>query len=130
MTGDGIKDKWPEDFNAYQSLNPEPDFNYFTKSIVKMWLDSTASGHPNERVKNINCPVLMVRGDNDPYLSLNDLLELSKMISRIYVLNIPFAGHYAFKDQKDIFMKCLWQFLNENRNLQVAKNIYSGINIE
>jgi pimeloyl-ACP methyl ester carboxylesterase len=114
MTGDGIREKWPEDFTAYQSLNPEPDFNRFTQLMVKMWLDSTATGHPDERVKDIHCPVLMVRGGHDTYISLDDFAELSRLIRRAYVLNIPFAGHYAFKDQKEIFLIALKQFLRES----------------
>lgn len=112
MTGDGISAKWPEDFYAYQRLNPEPNFNYFTESIVKMWLDSTASGHPNERINNILCPVLIVRGDNDAYVTLQDIADLSKWIKRTYILNIPFAGHYAFKDQREIFIASLKRFFD------------------
>lgn len=111
MTGDGIKAKWPDDYKAYASRNPEPDFNAFTTSIVKMWLDNTTAGYPNEKVENIRCPVLIVRGDNDPYITIQDVADLSRLIQHSTVLNIPFAGHYAFRDQKEIFLTCLNQFL-------------------
>jgi len=39
-------------YDAYQRLNPEPNFNVLTQTIIKMWLDSSSSDRPNEAAKN------------------------------------------------------------------------------
>ena len=112
ITGESWRKKFPATYDSYQKLNPKPDFDVLTQSVVNMWLDSTSSGYPNEAVKNISCPLLIVRGDNDHLLSKEAVIELSGLISNSSLLNIPFAGHAAFEDQKEIFMISLNEFLN------------------
>ena len=53
MTGSSVKEEFPHFFQSYQRLNPNPDFNLFTQSLVNMWLDPGNSGHPNENICNI-----------------------------------------------------------------------------
>lgn len=113
ITGQSWRKKFPATYDVYQELNPEPDFDLLAQSLVNMWLDSTSSGYPNEAVKNIRCPVLIVRGDDDHLLSGEALIELSGFMNNCRLLNIPFAGHAAFEDQKEIFMMSLNGFLNE-----------------
>lgn len=111
INGESWRKKFPDTYAAYQKLNPEPDFNFLADSIVKMWLDSNASGYPNEAVKNIFCPLLIVRGDDDHLISREAVVELSRLVKNSKLLNIPFAGHVAFEDQKEIFMISLNEFL-------------------
>jgi pimeloyl-ACP methyl ester carboxylesterase len=112
ITGESWRKKFPATYDAYQKLNPQPDFDCLTKAIIKMWLDSESSGYPNEAVKNIFCPLLIVRGDDDHLLSREAVVELSGLVKHSSLLNIPFAGHVVFNDQKDIFTTSLNQFLN------------------
>ena len=112
ITGESWRKKFPATYDAYQELNPEPDFDLLAQSLVNMWLDPTSSGYPNEAVKNIPCPLLMVRGDDDHLLSREAIIEFSGFIKNCRLLNIPFAGHAAFEDQKEIFMISLNEFLN------------------
>ena len=52
--------------------------------------------------------------DGPPLLFLHGGVSMprcSKMIKSSRLLNIPFAGHVAFGDQKDIFLTSLRQFL-------------------
>jgi pimeloyl-ACP methyl ester carboxylesterase len=113
ITGESWKKKFPATYDAYQKLNPEPNFDLLAQSIVKMWLDPNSSGYPNEVVKNISCPLLIVRGDDDHLVSKSAVVELSELVKNSRLLNIPFAGHAAFEDQKEIFMISLNEFLNE-----------------
>jgi pimeloyl-ACP methyl ester carboxylesterase len=64
-----------------------------------MALDRSAAGRPNESVKNISCPLLIVRGENDPIVTSSDIAELSKLVKNTSILNIPSAGHEAFQHQ-------------------------------
>lgn len=113
ITGKSWREKFPDTYDAYQRLNPEPDFDVLAQSVVKLWLDSSSSGYPNEAVKNISCPLLIVRGDDDHLVSRKAVVELSEVVKRSTLLNIPFAGHVAFEDQKEIFMIILNEFLEE-----------------
>jgi pimeloyl-ACP methyl ester carboxylesterase len=113
VTGESWRKKFPATYEAYQKLNPEPDFDFLAQSLVNMWLDSNSSGYPNEAVTNISCPLLIVRGDDDHLISRETVFELSGIVKNSRLLNIPFAGHAAFEDQKEIFMISLNKFLNE-----------------
>lgn len=118
ITGESWKKKFPSDFESYQRLNPQPDFNHLAKQLVAMWLDTSASGYPNERVKDISCPLFILRGENDPIVSEIGMAELSKTVPNALSINIPFAGHVAFKDQKEIFLIRLREFLS-NQHVKV-----------
>ena len=111
ITGEGRRIEFPHIYQSYQKLNPQPDFDALAESLVKMWLDPNASGHPNEAVKDISCPLLIVRGDEDHLLSREAVIELSRLVRGSMLLNIPFAGHMAFQDQKTIFAGILDEFL-------------------
>lgn len=113
ITADSWKAKFPESFESYQKLNPAADFAKLTTAMVAMWLDKTPTGFPNERVSMIHCPTLIVRGDNDHLFSRESVFEVAGLISNSALLNIPFAGHLAYEDQSEIFMKTLKQFLND-----------------
>lgn len=113
ITGESWRKKFPETYDAYQKLNPEPDFDFLAESLIKMWLDENPSGYPNEAVKNITCPLLIARGDDDHLLSREAVVELSEIVKGSRLLNIPFAGHAAFEEQKEIFMISLNEFLKQ-----------------
>jgi pimeloyl-ACP methyl ester carboxylesterase len=113
ITADSWKAKFPESFDTYQKLNPEPNFENLTKSMILLWLDRTATGFPNENVSKINCPAIIVRGDEDHLFSRESVCEVSELIDNSALLNIPFAGHLAYEDQLEIFIKTLKQFLNQ-----------------
>jgi len=113
VTGESWRKKFPATYDAYQKLNPEPDFDFLAQSLVKMWLDANSSGYPNEAVKNISCPLLIVRGDDDHLLSGEAVVELSGFVKNSRLLNIPFAGHAAFEEQKEIFMISLNEFFKQ-----------------
>lgn len=76
-----------------------------------MWLDSGPSGYPDEEAEEISCKVLLVRGADDPLTSNEALSRLAGRIRGAKVLSIPGAGHVAFQDQPELFMRCLNDFL-------------------
>lgn len=114
ITGESWRKKFPRTYKAYQNLNPDPNFDFLAQSVVKMWLDDSETGYPNQAVKKISCPLLAVRGDDDHLLSREAVVELTGMVRGSKLLNIPFAGHVAFDNQKMIFMLCLNTFLKDH----------------
>ena len=113
ITGESWRKKFPATYDAYQRLNPEPNFDFLAQSLINMWLDENSSGYPNEAVKSISCPLLIVRGDDDHLISKKTSVELSGIVKGSRLLNIPFAGHAAFEEQKEIFIISLNQFFKE-----------------
>jgi pimeloyl-ACP methyl ester carboxylesterase len=111
VTAESWKTKFPESYRLYEKLNPDPDFDSLIKATVRMWLDTEASGRPGKAVRNITCPLLIVRGDNDHLVSREAVFELAKYVETAMLFNIPFAGHVAHSDQKDVFALILNQFL-------------------
>ncbi len=113
VTGESWRKKFPEMYDAYQALNPEPDFDGFAKALVKGWLDTGTSGHPDDAVSKIHCPALIVRGDEDHLTSIEDAVELSRRIKGAHLFNVPLAGHMAYDDQTEAFMEGVLAFLDE-----------------
>src|SRR5215475_14163866 len=79
VTAESWRRRFPDNYDKYCKLNPEPDFDRLVPAVVGMWLDSGSSGYPNEAVKNITCPVLIVRGDNDHLIPRKAVFELSEL---------------------------------------------------
>ncbi|MBB6461869.1 alpha/beta fold hydrolase [Flammeovirga kamogawensis] len=111
ITSEKWKERFPETYEQYQNLNLDPDFDKLTKAMVKMWIDETSTGHPDETVQNIDCPTLIIRGDKDHLCSKQSSFELSELINAADLANIPFCGHEVFTDQKNILMEIVNQFL-------------------
>jgi pimeloyl-ACP methyl ester carboxylesterase len=77
-----------------------------------MWLDKSESGHPNEYVKNIKAPLLMMRGDKDHLTTSKSFTNLKELLPDAAYFNIPYATHVAYSDQPELFKLALQQFLN------------------
>ncbi|MDR3286109.1 MAG: alpha/beta hydrolase [Prevotellaceae bacterium] len=113
MTIANSKETFAEYYKYYQANNPNPEWDKFVKLCLEMWIDKTESGYPYKNIRSINVPTLIIRGNNDKFLSLESAVELSKKIEKSLLLNIPFASHGAFKSHPQIFEIIAKQFLNK-----------------
>lgn len=111
FSGEMWFEMFPDSVRYYEKINPEPDFGTLVKAAVSVWTDTGPTGYPGEIVRNIKSPLLIVRGDEDHLLSLNEAVELRKRVSGSAFLNIPFAGHEAHKDSAEIFIVSVNDFL-------------------
>lgn len=111
ITAKSWREKFPETYDSYQKLNPEPDFDKLVPAIVKMWLDNSTTGYPGDTMKNIACPLLIIRGDEDHLVSLKSLVELRGLLDNSSFLNIPSASHEAFSEQQVIVLNAMKNFL-------------------
>lgn len=109
------KEIFATSYAAYQKLNPEPDFDALTQSLIGLWLDKTATGQPNESVKAIAAEVLIIRGDKDFLVSLASSSQLAGEIEHSAFLNVPFADHVVYEDQATICEIAIKQFLEVSR---------------
>jgi hypothetical protein len=55
-TAKGWEEKFPETVEKYRYLNEEPNFEKTAGALLKMWMDQTEIGYPNENIKGITCP--------------------------------------------------------------------------
>ncbi|KYF81516.1 hypothetical protein BE20_20810 [Sorangium cellulosum] len=112
VTPESWRERFPSTYDSYQRLNPAPNFDAFARAVVAMWLDAGPSGHPNDAVERIGCKVLIVRGEDDHLAPRDAIDRLAKRIPDARVLEIPGAGHVAFQDQPELFLRSVGEFLD------------------
>lgn len=113
IVADITLDDWKGYFlDSYQLLNPQPDFERFTKYVIDMWIDKTEDGYPLESVKNITIPTLIIRGNDDNAIPLESAAELAAKIEKSILFNIPFAPHDAQNKYPQFFEAVTKEFLN------------------
>ncbi len=113
ITGGILTQKYPSNYAVYEKFNPEPDVNRLGEELVRLWLDESNSGYPNEKIRNITCSTLLLRGENDPIVSNKDLIETSELIENSKIVTIPNAGHVVFLEQKEQFLETIKEFLEK-----------------
>ena len=99
---DFAKENLPEQLAAYQAANPEPDAEKWAAALKAMWLDEGASGYPNENIRQIQAPVLAIRGEADFLFAFDDWAALKTELPEVHLMNVPFAAHEAIKEQPEI----------------------------
>lgn len=111
MTGEAWKEMFPASYDTYTRLNPNPDFDVFSKSVVAMWTDLSADGHPEKSMRDIDAALLVIRGDNDFLTNLASITRLKAMTEKVNFLNVPFAEHVAFDESPEIVLSAMGKFL-------------------
>lgn len=107
---DFVNGNLPGQLAAYLSENPEPDAEKWTAALKAMWLDEGADGYPNETVRQIQAPVLAIRGEADFLLAFDDWAALKTELPDAHLMNVPFAAHEAIKEQPDIVWAAIQAF--------------------
>lgn len=116
MTGEVWKGMFPASYDTYIRLNPKPDFDTFSRSVVTMWTDLSANGHPEESMRDIAADMLVIRGDNDFLTNLESMARLKSMTDKVNFLNVPLAEHVAFDESPEIVLRAMGKFLGVELN--------------
>lgn len=111
LTAESWESKFPGTIEAYKQLNPEANFNSLITNIIPMWLDKTPSGYPADKIKEIQCETLIIRGDHDHLMPRSSIARIFDHLPNAKLLNIPFAGHAAHHDQPEVVSMIINQFL-------------------
>ncbi len=111
LTAESCRRMLPREYEAYQRLNPEPDFARLVSAIRRLWLGDGATGYPGESVRRIAGPLLVVRGDDDDLVIRAQAVGLADRVPGARLLNLPFAGHAVHEDQPDLLASVLLRFL-------------------
>ncbi|HAI13247.1 MAG TPA: hypothetical protein DCM28_16175 [Phycisphaerales bacterium] len=103
--------EFPQTYEEYMSLNPEPDFERFAEDVLGMWLDDDpATGYPGEAVRRIACEMLIVLGANDPYLTRESMEALASRVPKAKLATVADAGHAVHDDQRDALVDLFKRF--------------------
>lgn len=58
-----------------------------------------------KEVANINCPILALQGEEDPYGTMAQIRRIKELCSQTELEEIPNCGHSPHKEQKEILLK-------------------------
>jgi pimeloyl-ACP methyl ester carboxylesterase len=102
----------PEIYDSYMKLNPRPEFERFANAVIALWTDLSSAGYPQGSVTDIKNELLVIRGDQDPFTFLESMTRLKQVLPRVNFLNIPFAGHQAFREAPECFLWAMDAFFH------------------
>ncbi len=94
---------------AGSSVRREPDGRYGYK-FDPAWFGLPPRPRPD--LRNIECPVLLVRGGDSPLLPREAAEEFVSEVADGQLIEIPDAGHHVLLDRPDEFMTALSGFLD------------------
>lgn len=114
MTPEVCQDKFPDSWAIYHAANPEPDFPRLIAEIRRLWLDPGTDGYPGESVREIRCPVLLMRGDGDPFATRAETVALADRIPGARLQNLAWAGHDLQEDAPEVVAGMLRRFLADS----------------
>ncbi|WP_252348856.1 alpha/beta fold hydrolase [Gluconobacter sp. P5E10] len=107
--------KWREtsgnQIAIYNAENLAPDFGKLFKAATHMWLGCDEDAYSGASVRNIQCPLLVVHGDDDMLMSRQQAFELAEQASGARLLNLPFAKHTLLEDMPERVSPFLQDFM-------------------
>lgn len=115
LTAERWDQMFPQTRKQYESLNTSPDFERLVESVVSRWADLGSGGYSSDAVRGIVAATLIVRGDGDIFLSLDEVAQLRCAIPGASLFNIPLAGHDMMADSPDLFLMGMGDFLEHPR---------------
>lgn len=116
LTADFWVSQFADDVALYERTNPRPDFPKLVDAVKAVWLDTTESGYPCKLVEKIRCPTLVMRGDNDFLLSLDEAVALKSKIVGCSFANIPLTAHSSHQESPELVGEILKQFMSQHKN--------------
>lgn len=109
MTVGRWRETMPAAAATYDRDNPEPDPEALAAAIRDLWLD--AGGYPGEAVRGIGRPLLVLRGDRDPFFARAEAVGLAERVAGARIAEIPFAGHGVQEEAPALVTALLVRFL-------------------
>ena len=79
------------------------------QNISRMWYNPDE--FPQERIKKISIPVLIVLGDRDDAIPLEEALEMYKLIPESELAIAPNSDHFMTDNKRELFVNLILDFL-------------------
>lgn len=110
---DWVEENFPyfvEDWKTHHRQNDDPDYwKSLLLQISELWL--TPLDYTVSDFKQINDPVLILIGDRDGMVPLDDAIEMYRMIPHAELAVIPNADHMGVLMKPETFIHILLEFL-------------------
>ncbi len=112
----------PEFVEYQKSIRPEPErWQQFAKDYMTFWSNLNVG---EETFGAIQCPVLLITGDEDDHAPVITVLEAHQMLKNSRLCVIPKAWHTAFLDNYEMTAAAIFQFVNAPlESLQTSKKV-------
>lgn len=116
-------EKIDAEFVAYEkTIMPEPErWQEFCNKYIKFWHNMSVD---KEIFGAINCPVLLIVGDEDDHAPIVTVLEAHQMLKNSRLCVVPKAWHSAFLDNYEVTAAAIFPFINSPlENLRSSKKL-------
>jgi pimeloyl-ACP methyl ester carboxylesterase len=91
----------------------DPDSAFWGWNDV--WLDAAFRDWSiEEEIRAIRCPLLAIQGLDDEYGTLEQVRGIARRVPRAQLLEIPQCGHSPHKDQAEVVIAAVQEFLGKN----------------
>jgi pimeloyl-ACP methyl ester carboxylesterase len=91
----------------------DPDSAFWGWNDV--WLDAAFRDWSiEEEIRAIRCPLLAIQGLDDEYGTLEQVRGIARRVPRAQLLELPQCGHSPHKDQPEVVIAAVQEFLGKN----------------
>lgn len=115
---DKFKESSPGFYNLLKDIHKTQGVDYWSElllNLTKMWFDD--SSYPGDNVKKINIPTLVILGDRDEYIPLNEAIRLYQYIPNAELAVVPAATHaLSMGGHKELFTSIVLDFMKRKSN--------------
>jgi valacyclovir hydrolase len=99
MTPELFRRTSPAAVADYEAINPEADFDRFFTQVAGMWRDVGDGNYPGDRVERIRCQTLVLGGEHDHLVSVEETIALARAIPHAHLGIVPYGSHSLHAEQ-------------------------------
>lgn len=111
-TGDLFEKQMPDFVKARKALMPQPErWNDFVEKLKNAWMQPVYV--EKSEIQKIKCPVLMICGDRDQYVTLENYVNIYRALRNAQISIIPDSDHVVLFTQPDLVEKNIMTFLTK-----------------
>ncbi|MEC7764021.1 MAG: alpha/beta hydrolase [Pseudomonadota bacterium] len=103
--------KYPGAAEEYEAANPDGDFNRFFTQLSGMWRNVADGNYPGDKIRQIRCPALILGGEHDHFVSVDETIEIYRAIPTAHLGIIPYASHMVHAEQPDHISPFICDFM-------------------
>ena len=92
--------------------NGSPDY-LALPPVMKKTFQNIVNHDQTSQLKYINCPTLIIWGQNDTETPLQDAKTLSQKIKNSQLIIFKSCGHFCFLEQTALFSQIVYNYINE-----------------
>lgn len=111
LTADRWRQRFPDTVARYEALNPTADFDRLFGRVLDMWCNTATGNYPGAMASAVQCPALVMAGDDDPLVQRDETLALARAIKGAQLGIIPFGSHAPHWERPERMIPFLREFV-------------------